>query len=164
MKNIEDIELKKPFVFDIEEYLKKTIKNFDVETFKTSINKIFGHTKYSFSGIHRYGMDSSTDGSVITYDDLKVGNELFWKRPKGAYHYIIDVIRVTHKHNNIIFFKSLTDGLKSYMDCGANELLDKKPNEKALDHLHFYPIEVICPDYVRVRDWYLPQIVKISKK
>ena len=157
------INLTQPFTIDITHFFDKQLAQFDNDPKKLRkfYKDNFKVDKVPYYGSHRNKFDSTTEVSDITYDKIKVGDQLYWRRYKGLSYYW-DVIEVTHKYGYVIFFKSLTDGRTSYTDCGADSSDNVNKNHN-LPHRIFYPIEIIKPKWVSVDEMNLPKrLVKIT--
>lgn len=157
------INLTQPFTIDLTHFFDKQLAKFENNPKKLCkfFKDNFQLDKVPYYGTHRNGQDSTTEVSDITYDNINVGDQLYWRRYRGLSYYW-DVIEITHKYGYVIFFKSLTDGRTSYTDCGADSH-DKVNNNHNLPHNFFYPIEIIKPKWVSVDEMNLPKrLVKIT--
>ena len=126
----------------------------------------FGDEKWLFNGTKRYGADSSTEVSVITYNMVKKGTELLWAKSEGMMKVVLYPVRVVHKYHNMVFLQNLVDDKIFYVDCGADDYDWRKFDKKyvpAFPSHSFYPVEVIVPEYVDISDWHLPKVVQITK-
>ena len=160
---VRTINLTQPFTIDLTHFFDKQLAKFDNNPKKLCkfFKDNFQLDKVPYYGTHRNGLDSTTEVSDITYDNINVGDQLYWRRYRGLSYYW-DVIEITHKYGYVIFFKSLTDGRTSYTDCGAdsNDIVNNNHN---LPHKFFYPIEIIKPKWVSVDEMNLPKrLVKIT--
>ena len=166
MKKSDSIEKNKPFVLDLTEKFSKQLMKFD-----NSIDKIvefykkFGYNKVPYDGIKRWGLDSSTDSSDITYGDIEVGYLLFWRKySENRFRWV--KIKITHKFNGIIFFETIgkKKNKKSYIDTGANDFSWNGDNKSryTLPKHTFYPMEVVKPKWVDIESWHAPSKMKIS--
>ena len=157
------INLTQPFTIDLTHFFDKQLAKFDNNPKKLCkfFKDNFQLDKVPYYGMHRNKFDSTTEVSDITYDNINVGDQLYWRRYRGLSYYW-DVIEVTHKYGYVIFFKSLTDGRTSYTDCGADSHDNVNKNHN-LPHRIFYPIEIIKPKWVSVDEMNLPKrLVKIT--
>ena len=157
------INLTQPFTIDLTHFFDKQLAKFDNNPKKLCkfFKDNFQLDKVPYYGMYRNKFDSTTEVSDITYDNINVGDQLYWRRYRGLSYYW-DVIEVTHKYGYVIFFKSLTDGRTSYTDCGADSHDNVNKNHN-LPHRIFYPIEIIKPKWVSVDEMNLPKrLVKIT--
>lgn len=158
-----DIVLTQPFIIDITHFFDKQLKQFDNDPKKLCefYKNNFQLDKVPYYGMHRNGYDSTSDVSDITYNDLKVGDQLYWKRYKGLI-FSWDIVEITHMYGYVIFFKSLSDNRTSYIDCGADTADTVNENHNLPKHF-FYPIEIKKPSWVSVEYMELPkQLIKIT--
>lgn len=147
-----DIELKNPLVLDVRERLEKGVNQFEnPKKFQEWLKENFGYEKYPYDGRHKYGLDSSTEVSDITYEMLEEGMELFcYMKPKGHNKMNWFPIRIIHKFHFMVFYECLIDGYISFVDCGACDYDWRKYHEKFEPCLpiHFFaPIQIILPKY-----------------
>ena len=76
-----DIELKRPWVLDLTTKFDKQLSQFGGSRERLlEFYKKFGADGVIYDGNKRWGLDSSTDSSDISYDDLDEGNELWWRK------------------------------------------------------------------------------------
>lgn len=159
------MEKTKPFIVDLVEKFNDQLIKFD-----NSIDKLiafynnFGYDKVPYNGIKRWGLDSSTESSDITYDDIEIGHLLYWRRYDGIKFRWVK-IKITHKFNGIIFFEAVGNkrNKKSYIDTGACDF--NEVNNKArytLPKHTFYPIEVKKPEWIDIESWNAPEKMKIT--
>lgn len=156
----------KPFVLDLTEKFNKQLMKFDNSIDKlVEFYKKFGYDKVPYDGIKRWGLDSSTDSSDITYDDIEVGHLLYCRKySENRFRWV--KIKITHKFNGIIFFETV--GVKrikkSYIDTGADDFSWDGGNKSryTLPKHTFYPMEVIKPKWVDIESWNAPSKMKIS--
>lgn len=163
MKNL---TLSNPWVLDIVNLFKKQsgLSDFSIDKLLGLYQKL-GYDKIQYNGIKRWGLDSSTDSSDIKYDDIDEGMEMFMRKYTANGTKWI-VVKVTHKHNGIIFFETLGEkkNKKFYIDTGANdyEWIENK-SRYTLPKQTFYPIEVIVPDCVDISSWNAPRQMVVTK-
>ena len=75
------IELKRPWVLDLSTKFDKQLSKFDGSCEKLlEFYKKFGMDGVIYDGNKRWGLDSSTESSDISYDDLAEGTELWWRK------------------------------------------------------------------------------------
>lgn len=156
----------KPFVLNLTEKFNKQLIKFD-NSIEKLINfyKSFGYDKVPYDGIKRWGLDSSTDSSDISYDDIEIGHLLYWRKyNENKFKWV--KIKITHKFNGIIFFETICEkkNKKSYIDTGANDFVwDKFDKSRYTLPKHiFYPMEVVKPKWVDIESWHAPSKMKIS--
>lgn len=162
-----NIELNNPWVLDLTKKYPNSYGDTNPENIKKN-NEFFaalgyGHTQYD--GIKRWGWDSTTDSSDITYDEIEEGMEM-WMRKFNGMRFSWVIIRVTHKYNGIIFFETLSEkkNKKSYIDTGADDYVfntDSGARYKLPEHT-FYPIEVIKPTSLDIAPWKAPKHMIIT--
>ena len=155
-----DIKFNSPFVLDLQPYFNSWLNKFDgsIDLLLKFCKNFFGYDELP------YFFESTKYKSIyceIKYSDLKVGNELYWKRINGNGTYEIVPIKITHKYQNIFFFKSLIDNRKSYYDCGANDFTEENEYHLLPKNM-FYPIEVLVPKHVKIYNKIFPKDTKIT--
>lgn len=163
MKNI---ELKNPWKLNISDRFQKQLSQFDgsVERLQKFYNQ-FGFDGIPYNGLKRWGLDSSTETSDITYDEIKEGTEMFMRKYTANGSRFI-IIRITHKYQGILFYETVAEKtvLKSYIDTGANdnEYTGNNPARYKLPPHIFYPIQVIKPEWVDISSWNAPKKMLIT--
>lgn len=152
-----EIVFNNPFTLNLQPYFNSWLNKFN-----GSIDLLLKFCKnfFEYEGLIYYFEPPKYNSSYcdIKYSELKVGNELYWKRMKDNGTYEIIPIKITHKYQNIFFFKSLIDGKKSYYDVGANDLNENHLLPKNM----FYPIEVLVPKHVKIENKIFPKETKIT--
>lgn len=158
----------KPWVLDITSKFQHKLDKFDgnVEKLKEFYKK-FGFDAIPYDGIHRWGLDSSTESSDITCHMLEVGHCLYWRKyTENGYRWV--KVRVTHIFNGIIFFETIGEKKEKsfYLDTGADdyEWADGAMSRYSLPKHRFYPMEVIKPEWVDISSWNAPKKMKIINK
>lgn len=162
-----NITLSNPFVLDISKNFEKQLNQLSGSIDKLiEIYKSFGYDKMPYDGIKRWGLDSSSDSSDLTYDSIEVGHELWLRRYTSNGSFRWNLIRITHKYNGIIFYETLDEknNKKSYIDTGADDFTWNNTDKSryTLPKHRFYPIEVIKPEWVDIEGWKAPKQMKVT--
>lgn len=155
----------KPWILDITDKFNKQLEQFDGSVERLSMfYKKFGYDKIPYDGIKRWGLDSSTESSDISYDDIEE-NTTLWMRHYTPNGFRWIMIRITHKYGGIVFFETVNEkkNKKSYIDTGANDYeYTRTENRYKLPKHRFYPIEVIKPKWVDISSWNAPKRMIIT--
>ena len=163
-----DIELKSPWVLDLTTKFDKQLSQFGGSHERLlEFYKKFGADGVIYDGKKRWGLDSSTDSSDISYDDLDEGNELWWRKyTANGFRFVL--VRVTHKYGDIIFFETVGEkkNKKFYVDCGVDdyEWSEGNASRYSLPKHRFYPIKVVVPSWVDMTAWSAPKKMIVEIK
>lgn len=164
---VKNIVLEKPWTLNIEDKFKKKLStcNNSVENL-LALYKKFGYDLVPYDGVKRWGDDSSTETSDITYDEIEEGTELWWKRyTENSIRWTL--IRITHKYGGILFFETLNEkkNRKSYIDTGGDDYVweDNDASRYTLPKHKFYPVKIIKPKWIDISEWHAPKMIQINK-
>lgn len=164
MKKInKEIIIDNPYTLDLSHYFDKQVEQFgSVKEFIKFMKKNFQmnkvpvyQTKKDFSGKH------PGDLSIINYDTIEVGQQMLWKRPsKSGLSFSFDIVEIVHKFGYVLFIKSLTDDVETFINCGATSIYDEY-GKGQLPQYSLYPMKVIKHSWITIEDFKLPKCVEI---